>query len=90
MSSILEWLERVKQVCSLLQKECKSTGVSDSAKLVHNVCGHKFQASDNKWKEITLDELENIIVEKVLFFSMPENKVDPRPEEALVGFKHNL
>ncbi len=54
-----------------------STGVTDTAKRVRN---HEIEASGNMWKEVTLEELEEIVVKKISSFSGSENDKDPSSE----------
>ncbi len=67
-------------------KEHNSTGVKDSVRRVRNVRNFEYQASDNEWKEVTLHDLEKIIVEKMSYFSKEESKKEPSthvPTDAL-------
>ena len=67
-------------------KEHNSTGVKESARRVRNVRNLEYQASGSEWKEMSLADLEENIVEKISFFSKEESKKDSStqlPNDAL-------
>ena len=67
-------------------KEHNSTGVKDSARRVRNVRNLELECSGNEWKEVTLEDIETRIVDKILSFSKEESKEDsstPLPPNAL-------
>ncbi len=66
--------------------EHNSTGVKDSARRIRNVRNLELECSGNEWKEVTLEDIEEIIAEKILSFSKEESKEDssaPLPTNAL-------